>query len=99
MGDQNGFHGGVGVQRIAYGVGVGGAAEREIQAYDFRAETLRDFAETHAEYAYADIDDLVAGGECVDDGGFHGAGAGCGEDVEVVCGVENLLDALGGTIE
>ena len=99
MGNQNRFHIGVGVQRIAYGVGIGGAAEWEIQANDFCAKAFRDFAETHAEHAHAHIDHLVAGGQRVDDGGFHSAGAGRGEDVEVACGVENLLDPLGGTIE
>ena len=99
MRNQNRLHIRVGVQRIAYGVGVGGAAEWEIQAYDLCAKAFRDFAKAHAEHAYAHIDDLVAGGQRIDDGGFHCAGAGRRQDVEVACGVENLLDPLGGTIE
>ena len=68
--------------------GVGHGAGLEVERGDVGAEGLGDVAEAVAELTDGDGEDLVAGREGVDDGGFHGAGAGGGEDVDLVLGAE-----------
>ena len=54
-----------------------------------------DLSPTFAELSADDDENLVAGGEEVGDGGFHGAGSGAGEGVDVVLRLEDILHTLG----
>jgi hypothetical protein len=74
--------------------GVGLGARLEVEAGDFGAEDFGDVGEAVAELTDGDGEDFVAFGEGVDEGGFHGAGAGGGVDVDLVFGAEEELEAL-----
>ena len=93
MGDEDGDGAGL-AQRVGDDCGVGRGAGLEVESGDVGAEGLGDVAEAVAELTDRDGEDVVAGGERVDDGGFHGAGAGGGEDVDLVLGAEEELQAL-----
>ena len=56
---------------------------------------LADIAPALAELAAVDGQDLVAGAEQVDHGGFHGARSRGRQDVGLLLGPEDLLDAFG----
>ena len=99
VGDQHGFDGRVFAEFGADGVGVNGVAPFEIHTQDVGAVGLGDLDEAVAERAGGGGDDPVAGGEGVDHGGFQGAGAAGGEDVQVVVGHKDLFEAGGGGLD
>ena len=83
------------LQGLAYLLRVGHVAVRELEFVDAGAVGRGDLEEAIAEVADGDAEDALAGGERVDDGGLHRSGAGGGEDVEVVLGLEGALEVGG----
>ena len=79
--------------------GGGGVAPLDVGAGDLGAVALGDGGEAVAEGADGHAERLVADGEGVDDGGFHGAGAGGGDDQDFLVGAEEGLDAGGDAFE